>query len=412
MTKLIPNNEPRNINFAQNGDDDKGGESPTFALATLGAAITRVNNLVPVPTIDNPASIIGNGAGTFTDSGELIDFVQILAAGSRFVNADPDWTIKLNDFCSIESTLVWNIGAGASILFEDCSITAAYQRVVRASGGGAAFKVRGNTDSILMQASQVRTLGGIGVDINSTIGEPAILDIDDMVLTVDNDVAFDITAIGGKVTGKIGNISSSSTTGTEAIFRSGQVILQGDQINVDTLTVKDGAEVWLNDYIIESDIVVEAGGILHCRIYQGAGYSITNNGSINGNINGVDYGSFVTPDEKFVTMSDRTNLANPFRVLGYFDIDTTNDTIDSASAFYTQSNPNSRTANFRIVDAGDSTVYFSGSNTDTGVTPKSFQLASVNPLPANQVVFMAVEYSRTGGAGLSDPSIKVEVSST
>jgi hypothetical protein len=419
MTDLIPNSEPRTITIAQGGDDDKTGDSTTFAIATLGEAVNRINNLVPVPTLTNPAAIEGYGAGSFSDSAELIDFVQIVAPSSRFVNADPDYTIKLNDFCAIESTVVWNVGAGDSILFDNCSVSAAYQRVVRTSGGGAAFKVTGTTNAVLLQANQVRTLGGTAVDVNSTIGEPLIIDIDDIVLTVDNDVAFDFTAIGGKVTGKIGSITSIGTTGTQAIFRSGQIILQGDQLSVDTVVVKNGAEVWLNDYIIEADIVVEAGGILHCRIYQGDGYTIVNNGEINGDINGVRYGSFVIDDDLIFTFAEDRNFTSSDRLLGVFRIDTTDTTINDAVAFYNQNVGDSREATFEIVDASDySTAYYTGSNSETGTSPpaKSLTLSATGtPLPTNQPVNLAVIYRRSSGVGnfsLSNPSIIIGATKT
>jgi hypothetical protein len=415
MTDLIPNAQPRNVTFTQGGDDDKTGDSTTFALATLGEAVTRINALLPVPDINNPASIIGYGAGTFADSAILADAVQLLGGGSRFVNDDANYTIKLGNFCAIESTVVHNTGTGDSILMDGVAVTATYQRVVRTSNGGAAYRVTGASSSLLIGASQIRVTGGTGIHVDATVTEPLSLAVEDIALESNNDVAFDLSVAGGRIGGRIGNITAvGGATGTTAVFRAGQITLQGNQLRVDEVRVKSGAEVWLNDYLVDANIVVEAGGVLHCRIYQGSSYTITNNGQINGDINGTRYGSFAGDNEVIYTFSEDRNFTGSMRALGAFSIDTATTTIGDATAYYSHNVAGSRTAEFTIVDAATlTTVYYSGSSTQTAVSPPvySVQLASTGtPLPSNQTVALVAMYQRTSGAGgssLSNPSITI-----
>ena len=415
MTNQIPNNEVRAAFVSVNGDDDKTGESNTFAFATLGKAKDRIDNLTPPPSIFNQASIVALSSGVFQEQLEIPDFVQVQTSGVTVFSTETDYTVKAASFSLFEFLSCTNQGGGAAILIDGKSSSGLNGSFASAENGGWAVDVKGDSEDVFIDINQMRTTSAGALRVNTTTNDTAIVvNTDEISLDQNNDVALDITIGPGGFSGRVGNIfSASGITGTEVVFRGGMVNLQGDRMKVGTVTIMSGAEVWLNDYLIDGDIVVEAGGILHCRIYQDPSGTITNNGVINGNINGVNYGSFVQPDGKYITMENNDAFGTSFELLGYSDIDTTTDIIDFITAYYSQNTGASRTANFRIIDAQDSTVYYEGSNTDTVAEPKRFNisLTPVNPLPVNQIVFIAVEYSRTGFGffSLSDPSIKIGV---
>jgi len=129
--------------------------------------------------------------------------------------------------------------------------------------------------------------------------------------------------------------------------------------------------------------------------------SIINSGILNGMINGVRYGTWVNGTEYLSDFFESGNINLAYSKFGFLQIDATTptpDTVDSIIVRYQQNTSASRTIDFQLVDDDDGTVYFSGTNTDTGIEAKIFEVPTVvNPLP-NRVVNLAAQIKDNGGA--------------
>ena len=98
--------------------------------------------------------------------------------------------------------------------------------------------------------------------------------------------------------------------------------------------------------------------------------------------------------------------------MGSVTIDTTTDTIDSVVGTYAQTTGASRTINFQLIDADTLDVYYTGSNTASGVSLRreAVLAATATPLPTNQPVNLLLQNERSGGAaGVNGGGGQIEI---
>lgn len=193
--------------------------------------------------------------------------------------------------------------------------------------------------------------------------------------------------------------------GAGQTFLSSQVIAGSVSIN--------GGNASLEISSLQGNFTVGASGAARGQMTEVLG-TISINGTFNGNIAGVDYGTWIEGNEIGYNFYLNANVPNNWSNIGYMQIDTGSDwtdTFDYITVQYRQNNAGSRTHKVRLIDADDEvTVYFegdSGALAGAGNKNYSISVTPVNPLPANQKVNIALEHERDGGTGIADSSIQI-----
>ena len=147
--------------------------------------------------------------------------------------------------------------------------------------------------------------------------------------------------------------------------------------------------------------------------------SLVNTGGLNGNIGGVEYGSYIDGSAVMVTGRRDGNIQTSYdNECLRLTIDTGlsyTDQIDAIIGSYTQTTNNSRTVNMRVIDADTLTVYWEASNTEASTGNKFFEFDLVGDLvtllPASQVVNLIVQAERVGN-NLSNAGCQIDFTRT
>jgi len=156
----------------------------------------------------------------------------------------------------------------------------------------------------------------------------------------------------------------------------------------------------INSVVMTGDIINT--GLLQPTIDTHFG-SITNIGGINGSINGVEYGYWESENELTQTFLRDGTIQNAFETTGVLTIDTTNDTITSVVGSYTQTTANPRTVNFRLINADNGDIYYTGTSATASISERHYATltATATPLPTNQQVNLLFQNQRIGPGGIN-----------
>jgi len=125
-------------------------------------------------------------------------------------------------------------------------------------------------------------------------------------------------------------------------------------------------------------------------------------------IDGIKYGSWedTSANNYALTFLRDGTIPTSYETVGTVTIDTTTDSVDPSATTtgvqgsYEQTTGASRTVNFRLIDADNATIYYSGSNVSAGASVRRYvDLTLQNALPSNQVVRMLFQAQRSGAGG-------------
>ena len=195
---------------------------------------------------------------------------------------------------------------------------------------------------------------------------------------------------------KIGDKIKVAMNTTNYLDHDGDLIIDNLLSNGDV--INDG-KMNLTSRRLTGDIV--NSGFLTIRVDEHVSGSIINSGIMNGEINGIRYGSWDNGSEQSREFTRPGSVLSSAETLGYLTIDTSTDTINSITSTYTQTNAASRQYDSQIVDADNATIYFEQSNADINAGVKNFDsMTVVNALPVAQTVNLLLLQKRTGASGL------------
>lgn len=251
----------------------------------------------------------------------------------------------------------------------------------------------------------------IDVDVNT-----ATLESDDC-LFLDVDSSDPNTELSGTVSSVVLRDFSGGGTPTGCIaFRvtSGCVTINAGLVDMQAETaiyVASGAKLNIECTRMLGDIIVEAGGELNCDIITHDG-NIFAIGTVNGNINGARYGTYIEGNDHFVTWFRRNNLPNSWDTFGTITLDSAVYKLDACDGSFEKTTGLSRTVDFRLIDADTADVYFTGTVTTSSTGKISVNLSTSVAFPSSGNVRMNMQVQRNGGGafGLFDAGATLQFS--
>jgi len=348
----------RDIQFTLAGDDAWSGSTPENSVSSPSQAITRTVALDPVPSDFFPASINASETGVYTDrlvmpnnvssncrfaalvtsggvaleagDSQALEWGAVVTTGDNDINFLVDGKRRVT---SVVNTMIVGFDGATARVFPNPSIVF--------TTGNIGIKVTGACDEVFATRRNVTLLGGgaIGVEHTATSPSPVLyvlersvfMNEDQTLIKMDTVAAEQIEVTLTSVRAPTGvsttgstvfdcgvGIVSSTAQSLEADFIAkvrdgGRLGLDSNVCFGDTKVFDGGIAIFKSIGLYVGDIEVDAGGILEVIINRFVG-TVTNNGEINGIINGVRYGNWLQP---YGGMFQRDNA-----------IDTTINTVD------------------------------------------------------------------------------------
>lgn len=307
-TKKSINPNARAVYGATGGNDSESGKSPETAKQTIAATITEASNTSPPPSQSDPVVIIWEGGGTLVDESftlptsvdldapvlnirEESDNVIVTTGSNQhiilesIIQQSTNATDAVTMSGSVQTELTVSLLSHTSPNSNGVHITGTASDVfhkilqLEASGDGSIGVLwepsAGTGDNVLIYANiSLRNDDTVGFRCNSTDDETVVFNVGTVLSFGPISGAIAIDVIQGKASSVLNELDSGSGN---------------TDIHVGALGTYD---VFCG--MSEQDIVVDSGGVLNCYIIAHNG-TITNNGTINGFINGVAFGNAIFP---------------------------------------------------------------------------------------------------------------------
>lgn len=318
-SKANIDSQVRGFYFSQSGNSDFDGSSFEKPKATAQQAIDAATALSPPPSGTGIAVVSSAQGGSFTDGFVLSDFVQFNGQNVSITTSD-SIGIELASFlnCTLttfvstaNNAISYNIDGQQSI-----GIDADFLGVFGANSIG--LKVTGLVDDLFLEISLITItgVGGIGVDVTAEMTTPIdmnfnsiSLDADDTIFCQCNSVTTDDTCVL-----EVSSIkkTAAATNTTAFNMKNGVMIIESGNIQADVaLKLETGATINIVCERMIGDIIIDSGGTLHCVIVEHIG-TITNNGTINGLIDGVPFGTYQQkPFQERMLLAESFNTQSP-----------------------------------------------------------------------------------------------------
>ncbi len=293
--------QERGFFWAASGDDRLSGQTPETAKQFAQSAIDQATLLVPPPTGLNTALVTASQGGGSQGGFVLQNGISFDAPNVSFFTDQPiSITMASSLQCQVTTVLNFQDNSLIALIDGDFStaFNASFMGILRDNSVG--LRITGNCDNIFSTISQISVAGdgSTGIQIDSSSPTPIDINVNTVSLESDNTTFFDYNPVLASdicvisVSSVVKN-GSSSTNGF--IANNGKLVIQiSGIIDADiAIHVKDGATVDCFDAMLMGNIVVDVGGTLNCRILTHDTGSVINNGTINGVINEVRYGTAV-----------------------------------------------------------------------------------------------------------------------
>jgi len=320
--------------FAESGDDAFSGESFELPKRTVQEAINAAAALSP--DLLNPALVSAAQGGSFNEGFALPGFVNFDAPNAQFITSQSvSITLGSGQICRI-----FGVRNGSNnstcFLYDGKSLAGTRALFCVVSGDDSiGYEIKGTSEGVFSNCDRL-TVGGdrsIGIKITGTFVDPIDVDGDVVLLNGEDSVYIDynptddldacVVDMSTVFSSGATVFSSGSATTTGYIVRSGHLTIQGAILVVETaIEVKSGAEADLRQETVIGNIIVDSGGVLNVDILDHKFGTITNNGTINGIINGVPFGTYQQKnEEQFVlnasdfTQQDPLGTDAPLQIL-------------------------------------------------------------------------------------------------
>ncbi|MEE8289713.1 MAG: hypothetical protein V3R25_09915 [Nitrosomonadaceae bacterium] len=302
--KSNENEQARGFFWAPSGDDRQGGKSRETAKLLPQSAIDAAMLLVPPPSGPQPALVTASQGGATNVGFVLEEGIAFTAEESSFIVSQPVGVTMASSLACTFTTIVNLEGNSDCVLFDGLSRSAVNARFMGVNGSnGVGLNITGNCDDIFATISQITLVGAgsTGIAITAASPTPIDININTVLLDVDDTTFLDYNPVSPSDVAVIAvsSVVKNGATGTTGfVAREGILIVEvAGTIRADSaLIVEDGATLEIFAAMIEGDIIVEAGGILKCRILTHPTGTITNNGTIDGVIDEVRYGTAVVSE--------------------------------------------------------------------------------------------------------------------
>lgn len=324
--------ESRQVYFKDGGLDSQPGVSQETGVQSIAQAITLANNLTP--TGNDPVTINSDSGAIYDESFTLPDDVFMDAPSIQDFNSDAV-TVTLGSNNQLNVRQINNSHASGTSLRMTQPLSIA--DVVALTSAGVCLEFTNLAAAVDCNIEFIATNGvgakGISNATTSGLTQPIAVDVSSILLGANNTIAVENSATTTPLSGYIGSIYENNPhTGTTGVkVTGGAVNLTISRVAADTaidcdgghtnilcpdiegdITVASGAKLDLITGHITGDITVDAGGELSilCVDFDG---TLTNNGTINGNIEGQPYGTWAEKIglDETVIVNEESDLPAP-----------------------------------------------------------------------------------------------------
>lgn len=471
----------RDIHFNPAGNDEFSGTNVENAVCSPTRAIERVNELDPVPSGFDPASINASETGLFTVGIVTPDFTTINCEDASIITADAI-NVDIGNFQTVKwGSLVNNGDDGVNCMIDGKFRVALVVTSLIAGSDGAfspetfdniGVQISGNCEAIFVDVKQLTLFGerAVGIEHTAESGTPINYQLtsaeffneDQTLLRMDSSPGTQIEFNIGTM--RMSNFATNPTTNSHIFdIISGTASVIANSLVANTLArVKVGGLLTLKvngavgDIILETgarctfesgsllgDIVVESSARLTVILQNHIG-TITNNGTINGIINGKRYGTWIVAAEDVTydntdsgLIADNVKeaideLATPEVGIMFMTGNTVPTVITTQNTYVDIEGPIGAAANNELFDFdGDDTLIYTGERPLTAAFDVSFftkreSAAASRVMKAalliNDVVEQEVEFTMSAGIAnasfvsvaplVTDDEIKMQVQNT
>ena len=415
MTDLTSIPESRAFHFSRSGDDNNEGGSANLPYVSPNKAQEMRNLLVPPPdplVAGSQAAIINTLAGSYSNVFlDELDVTLLSAPNSTFIG-DPtkDYVMAMGGSNNHDiATVLATKPSGSAVVCDNKTRTAMSYKFLSTLGGGSCcvLKLTGDCDDYFLTGGQI----GVNADytgildqvVTSSAGNhaPGLITLDGA-----NAVGFEFS--GAEKALSFGTIvARNGATNTVGGIVDCECTITGNRIEADKgLVITANGDAVVDVPKIVGDI--ENNGLLEATIIKHTG-AITGSGAINGNINGVKYGTYVDNEGQFLAvLNTRSNISSGGGGTqgGFLPWNTATDQMNSITLNYRQTSSQPRTVIINIIDSSTGVVYFSGVSAQASAGNKELSVPTtpINPLPSNTALTLQVIYSRSGPGGVLDPT--------
>jgi len=342
----------RDVYFNPQGSSDADGTSIENSVDSPTTAITRVNALSPIPSGNAPASINAAETGTFfvgvttPDSTSIkCAFASILTTGAFAITSGRGQTNQWGSLLGLgNSSEVFIINAQDRVAaLVNAMVVGDDTLGANGSTDNIGFKVSGACDDIFVENRQMELRGdaAIGIEHTATSETPVRYQVDSVEFFNRDQIFFHMNSTDANedtslILTKIQEASDATKSVTNScvtqvdkgilavtahtlvadsiaiIGAEGQYSLDAHVCDGDIL-VETGGQALIRDVgLWIGDITVEAGAVLGVIIQVHIG-TVTNNGTINGIIDGECYGSYC-PMKSYIESLAAITTASDFSV--------------------------------------------------------------------------------------------------
>ena len=321
------NEASRILYYSAAGNDDSDGRSLELPKLSPQSAIDAAAALLPPPALATPVRVKEAQGGVFIGDVILKDFVLFEGLQTALVGIG-SIGVTAADSISLNVQGLVNTGANSvGLLIDGNTSFGAFAQAMQSRGANSQIvKVTGSVDDIFIEAKQVLAdADGICCfHVDATSPVPIDINCDTVTLNSTNgtflewnqpnslDVgAVQVTSVAGIGSGSIAIHLLSTNVGNVSCYchvMQGDILCEGGGLALDALvidgdiTIEDGAEATIKSTgVLRGDITVDSGGILFIVVNNHDSGTVTNNGTINGIIDGVRYGNWIVAVEELIT---------------------------------------------------------------------------------------------------------------
>lgn len=309
--------------YAENGkvvNDGRSFELPKGPL--IQSAIDAASAMGPTTRASgNDSARVKEGqGGIYNQTVELADFVLFDGPQTTIMSGNPA-TITAANNTSFNCQAVANTADGGIALDINASLSFQYniESMAVSGNGGIAVSLSGVSDNIVGVCTELTLSGNncIGIDITSTNPTPSDLNYDAVSMDgddctfvrVNQSSVFDVTTVEVSSIGQVGTggkaihllstnlgsiVLSSPIINGDVLIEGGGIVLDATVVN-QAVTIKSGAVATFKSIGVQfGSLTIEAGGELNVICVNCPGLlTIDPAATVNGNINGQDYGSYI-----------------------------------------------------------------------------------------------------------------------
>lgn len=298
--------ESRGFYFASSGSDISDGATLERPKQFPQSAIDAASLLVPPPSGLVTAQVSAAQGGAFNTPIVLSEGIQFEAGNANFT-IDAPVAAEMASFLLCRTSGMTNTQNGSVVWKidgkEQMGINVLSTVVIGDDSIGV--EIKGVCNGIFVKSDQLSVIGdrSIGFKITSTSATPIDIDVDSILLGGADNIfvhyeplnTSDVCVLHASsiFSDGAGVRTKGTSTSTGYLVKSGHLSVSNPEIIADIAAhVEAGAELDLSCDTVVGDIIVDEDGILNVFILDYEDGNIINNGTINGIISGVPYGSY------------------------------------------------------------------------------------------------------------------------